>query len=309
MTKILVVDDSEVDRALVKGILAHQPGFRIESAANGQEALTHMEHSLPDVVLSDLIMPGLDGLEVVAAVRKRYPRVPVIIMTAYGNESLAVSALEQGAASYVPKARQAELLVETVHRVIARTLADRTQDRLMNCLVKLECSFLLENDPALIAPLVNMMQRTMAGMSLSDTTGRIRIGMAVEEALLNAMYHGNLEITAEELADARANLMDGYLTRIIDERRAKPPFRDRKIIVGAQITTSGARFLIRDEGPGFDASQILGLAGVDRFERGRNRGLTLMRSFMDQVTYNDTGNQVILFKQSEPAQRPSEALV
>ena len=149
-------------------------------------------------------------------------------------------------------------------------------------------------------PLDRSLELFSRGMELSDTTGRVRIGIAIEEALLNAMYHGNLEISAEELADARANLLDGYLTRLIDERRSKLPFCNRKIVVGAHISTFGARFLIRDDGLGFNPATIYERPPAERFERGRSRGMTLMRSFMDQVTYNELGNQVILFKRPEP---------
>ena len=79
-----------------------------------------MRHSLPDVVISDLVMPELNGLELIGQVRQNYPLVPVILLTALGNEEIAFEALEQGAASYVPKARQAECLADTVDRVAAR---------------------------------------------------------------------------------------------------------------------------------------------------------------------------------------------
>ncbi len=69
---------------------------------------------MADLVITDLMMPETNGLELVAAVRQLYPQVPVILMTAYGNESIAVEALERGAASYVPKSQQADRLSDTV---------------------------------------------------------------------------------------------------------------------------------------------------------------------------------------------------
>ena len=68
-----------------------------------QEALDKMAQVIPDVVLTDMIMPNMGGLELVAIIRKRFPVVPAVLMTSVGNEESAVRALQKGAASYVPK--------------------------------------------------------------------------------------------------------------------------------------------------------------------------------------------------------------
>ncbi len=131
--------------------------------------------------------------------RGRYPLVPVVLMTAHGNEEIAVQALEQGAASYVPKARLAENLAETVQHVLAMALANRRHDRLLNRLHRSTWTFVLDNDPALICPLVDYMQQQIALLDFADEPGRVRMGIALQEALLNAMLHGNLELSSETL--------------------------------------------------------------------------------------------------------------
>ncbi len=107
MTTVLVVDDSAVDRRLAGGILETASGLKVEYATNGVEALKKIEQALPDVVLSDLQMPEMDGLELVRQIRNRFPLVPVILMTAHGSEDIAVQALALGASSYVPKVKLA----------------------------------------------------------------------------------------------------------------------------------------------------------------------------------------------------------
>ena len=79
---ILVVDDSEIDRCLVGGLLSGNPDYHVAYANSGAAALAHMRHSLPDVVISDLVMPELNGLELIGQVRQSYPLVPVILLTA-----------------------------------------------------------------------------------------------------------------------------------------------------------------------------------------------------------------------------------
>ena len=98
MPTILVVDDSATDRKMMGGIL-ERTGMLVRYAENGSGALKQLERSLPDAVLTDMQMPEMDGLQLVKAVRLRYPDIPVILITGHGSETLAADALQQGAAS------------------------------------------------------------------------------------------------------------------------------------------------------------------------------------------------------------------
>jgi len=290
---ILVVDDAEVERLLIEGVLCRNPNYRIVLAENGKEALRRIEESPPDLVLTDLVMPEMDGVALVRAIRGHHPQIPVILMTAYGDESTAIEAFEAGAASYVPKARKAERLLETVARVVEHAMAGQRRERLGQSMLEYHCRFALENDPLLIRSLVDQIQERMAGLGFADLVERIRIGEAVEEALLNAMYHGNLEITRDELNRVRAELDDHLLVRFVEQRCKDPRIRERRILVVVQLTRHEARFVIRDEGRGFNRMfDVPDDAGA--FEWGRHRGLTLIRSLMDEVEFNDAGNELTL---------------
>ncbi len=292
---ILVVDDSEVDRRLVGGLLARNPDYNVRYAECGRSALALMRDEIPDLVVTDLIMPETNGLELVAAVRRLYPQVPVILMTAYGNESIAIEALECGAASYVPKSQQADRLLDTVTRVLARVEANRYQTHLRGCPAKLDCSFYLDSDPAMIPPLVDLVQQNLAVVGAGDTIDQIRIGIALEEALMNAVLHGNLEISSQEWNDVRRESSYEGLRELAEQRRRRFDLRDRRIVVDVHITSHTARFVIRDEGRGFDRHSSRRSA-IDCFEKGNNRGSMLMYTLMDEVIYNDRGNEVTLIK-------------
>src|SRR4029077_14023248 len=108
-----------------------------------------------------------------------------------------------------PKSQLPECLLDTVEQVLAISRADRNYDRLTECLVFAEFAMFLENDAALIDPLVDVVQRLIERVRLCDTTGRVRVGVALEEALLNALYRGNLELGFEEMQEDRANLLRG----------------------------------------------------------------------------------------------------
>ena len=203
MVTILIVDDSAVERSLAGGLLQGSPDFIVQYAENGKDALERISRTPPNLIVTDLVMPEMDGLELLRAVRRSFPQVPVILMTAYGNEQIAAEALRQGAVSYVPKSRRSATLLQTVTQVLERVNAAQSQKRLSSCLHRIECSYVLDNDPALLKPLLDMVENTLASVGLIDENEQVRVGVALEEALLNAIYHGNLSIGEESYAEVR----------------------------------------------------------------------------------------------------------
>ena len=143
MTRVLVVDDCAVDRTLAGEILKKEAGFAIDYARNGEEALQQIGRAAPDLVLTDLQMPHIDGLQLVSTVREKYPRVPVILMTSQGSEEIAFRALQLGAASYVPKTFLHDNLRDTVHKVLQASINESYYQKAMECLARSERVFSL----------------------------------------------------------------------------------------------------------------------------------------------------------------------
>jgi CheY-like chemotaxis protein len=298
MAAILVVDDSAVDRQLVGGLLSREPGWTISYADNGAAGLAKTRAAVPDVVVTDLQMPDMDGLELVDAIRMDYPDLPVVLITAYGSELLAVEALKHGAASYVPKSHLAEMLPGTVREVLALARANRSNERLMECLTRSDLHFSLRNEETLIDVTVDLIQQMLTGVGLCDAVGRLRVGVAVDQALRNALYHGNLEMSIEQIQEAREELLRGS-PGLLEERRSRLPYAQRKIFVDLRIGPEEARVTVRDEGPGFDVAALLARDDAAAIEANGGRGLVLMRSFMDEVTFNGRGNEVTLVKRKD----------
>ncbi|HUY91332.1 MAG TPA: response regulator [Pirellulales bacterium] len=293
MTTILIVDDSAVDRRLAQGLLEKCPGLSFMYAANGKEAVEQLKVSPPDLVLTDLQMPEMNGLELVKAVREKHPLVPVILMTAQGSEEIAVQALASGAASYVPKARLARELESTVQSVLATARAHRRHARLMDCISRTHYSFVIDNDPSLIAAVVDHLQEHVVRLGVCDETERIRVGIALEEALVNAVYHGNLELSSE----LRESDIDVYYA-LAEERRQEEPYRSRVVHIDAAMSRHEATFVVRDSGSGFDPSALPNPADPENLEKLSGRGLLLIRTFMDEVRYNPSGNEITMVKKS-----------
>src|SRR5438477_8842365 len=128
---VLVVDDSAMDRHLAGAIVQKMGGWQASFAGHGVEALAMLEKQRPDVVLTDMLMPEMDGLQLVQAIRSKYPMVPVILMTAHGSEDIAIQALQKGAASYVPKKSLARDLAETLESVLASSRTKQQEQRLL----------------------------------------------------------------------------------------------------------------------------------------------------------------------------------
>lgn len=294
MTRILVVDDSPMDRRLVIGMLTKRTGWSTDVAENGQQAVSLLRPGqLPDLILTDMQMPEMNGLELVRSVKRDHPGVPVILMTAQGSEALAVKALQVGADSYVPKSLLADDLIETVDRVLSLAVERKTQQTLMRHMNSMRCTFTLSNDPKMLTSLVAYLQGVIHDAQLFGEAERLRVGVALEEALLNAAYHGNLEVSS----DLRETDHSAYyaLARV---RSETPPYCTRSIMIDVEISPDGVRYTIEDQGPGFDPSKLPDPTDPVNLERPCGRGLLLMRTFMDEVSYNDKGNRVTMQKRS-----------
>lgn len=291
MAVVLVVDDSSKDRKLVGQLLESTGDFRAQFARCGEQALTQLKEQVPDIVLTDLSIPDMEGLAFLAQIKSQYPLLPVVLMTSKGREEIALRALRQGAASYVPKQLLNSALTMTLRDVLAAACRDGGNLRLMHCLTKDECAFTLPNDPQLIPPLVAYLQHRVIEIGMTEESERMRVAVGLEEALVNALYHGNLELSS----DLRDEAPERY-EEIVKQRQQQKPYCDRHLHVEAKLSRQSLTFIIRDEGPGFDPHGLPDPTAPANLERVSGRGVFLMRTFMDEVSYNASGNEVTLVK-------------
>src|SRR3954465_2915354 len=160
MARILVVEDSRTQAREIQFVL-EDAGNEVVLAGNGVEGLAALQRGLPDVVLTDLDMPQMNGLELVEAVRRDYPSVPVILMTALGSEEIAVQALQQGAASYVPKRGLPQNIGPTLEAGLSAARGGGQEKRVLACMEQAEFRFGLDNDVSLIPPLLGHLRENV----------------------------------------------------------------------------------------------------------------------------------------------------
>ncbi|WP_273426699.1 sigma-54 dependent transcriptional regulator [Marinobacter sp.] len=113
---LIVEDDHDLREALVTTLELSK--FRVREAANAQEALARLAEAPVDMVVSDVNMPGLSGHELLAEVQRLYPGLPMMLITAYGQISHAVSAMQAGAIDYLVKPFEPQVLVQAVSRIV-----------------------------------------------------------------------------------------------------------------------------------------------------------------------------------------------
>lgn len=291
MSQVLVVDDSATDRKLA-GRLLEKSGVSVRYAPHGRAALLEIKQERPDIVVCDLQMPEMNGLELVEAVRADFPAIPVILMTAQGSEQIAAEALRRGAASYVPKSALAQHLAETVERILMAADADRQHSRLMHSLLDDVCRFQLRNDPEAIGPLVGHIQELLRCLPLQDQAERLRVAVAVKLALQIADHHGNLELPLDLAAD------DDEIERLAEERRLLSPYCDRSVLFRAQISRDEAVFVISHEGPGIAFDRLPQDINLHSAEQTWLGGFVMLPAVMDDIQYSRDGRTISLLKKA-----------
>lgn len=134
MSRVLVIDDDAALRFTLEAVLS-DAGLVVEACDSGPAGLTAFEARGADVVLTDLAMPGMDGMQVLTRMRASDPSVPVLMLTAHGSERVAVAAMKSGAFDYIPKPFDPDELVLAVRRA-----AEYRDLRLQNARLRTEAA-------------------------------------------------------------------------------------------------------------------------------------------------------------------------
>ena len=116
---VLVVDDERGVRQIVRSVLERQ-GFAVTAVAGGEEALAVIDRNVPDLVMLDLMMPGMDGLTLLKAIRQRWTDLPVVVLTGFAEGEAAREILEYGPMTLLNKPFVPQELTDTVASVLER---------------------------------------------------------------------------------------------------------------------------------------------------------------------------------------------
>lgn len=291
MATILIVDDSPIERKVASEMLRAEEDWTVIEADAGDVAWQRLQIHPVDVLLTDLRMPDLDGLALLERCKQRYPLLPVVVMTGKGSEETAVEALQKGADGYITKRALTRQLCSTLASVLAKARRQYDDADLLRLITSQHTTFCLDCDRRRVPVLIGRILDTCRAFHTLDEREHVRVGVALEEALLNAIIHGNLEVSShlrEEEGEA--------FEKLIRLRMKHEYFSRRRVHVTVTMDSREFAVVIRDEGPGFDVAGLPDPTDAERIDLVSGRGILLMRAFMDHVQYNSSGNEVTLVK-------------
>jgi CheY-like chemotaxis protein len=275
--RILVVDDDPSIRRIVGDVLRKRLAATVDDAPDGAAALETVESAREpyDLVITDMQMPGLTGLELLEALLARRPDLPVVILTAHRSDANVLRSLEKGAADFVVKPIELEPFVGQIRHVLDARSAPADAAAMME--IRSEFTGWVELTAPTDFEYVTRFNRftTLLGDTPISEEDRDDIRMAINELGQNAVEWGNRNDPGKRI----------HLSYCV--------FGDRLV------------FKIEDEGEGFDPARLNDpsvdpLAHiVQRMQEGKRAGgygVFITRRLMDDITYNDRGNVVLLTK-------------
>lgn len=287
----LVVDDDEDSRRILSKV-AERQGFRVEQACDGEGAIRLQRELRPDLILLDVSMPGISGLDALREIREVDPHVAVVVVSGAADAEIGEKALDLGAVNYVGKpfdVREMRFVLERIRGAFQEEVDLRPALGLLKerrTVLELGCE--VERISAVVAYLGREARAHYPGYDVPVTELRL----ALYEALANAVEHGNLEIDYDAKTQALAE--EGGVRALIERRRTDPRYRDRRVRVEVDYEPETITWRIRDEGPGFCPKREEEAHHLGDTSSLHGRGIVLMRHLMDDVSWNASGNEIRL---------------
>ena len=286
LCNVLVIDPCVETQASIASHV-HGRGVSVVAMSDPSTAVAAIDRVAPDVVITDLFLPGGAGLALTKEIRSRHELCPVIVMAKDAPESVVVQALRDGAVDYLHKPIVEEELAHALYRarhLLPGNLADLSGVR------RSEHRLIVDSDPAHVPGVISWLMKTTASM-LSEIQ-RLHLRGALQELLINAVEHGNLEIPYKEKEQALAK---GGYEALLAQRLGQSRLKNRQVAIHVFYAKEAKSLLYRiaDEGAGFQWRDVLAAPQETySIDAKSGRGIFLARTLFPGLTYNDRGNEV-----------------
>eukprot|EP00752_Nemacystus_decipiens_P017316 g15512.t1 len=291
MIQLLLINEQPDFHRHVEAVLSDSLGedFSLSLATSRDQArAVILGGKAFDTVLLDLGLDQADGFELMDEMFQASPGLAVIVLSSQGGEQAVVEALQRGAMSYLGKATLEQALARTLQKVVDANRQSRKIRRVRDGLASVRMDYELDNDPALIRPLLDEVRETLDRFKIGgDNPSQLIVG--IEEAIANALYHGNLEIDSQL---KHTDFAEFY--RKAETARTEPRFARRTVRLSIDASHDGAKITIADDGQGFDPASVPDPTLPENIAKAHGRGLLMMRTFFDDVRFNKLGNVVTL---------------
>ncbi len=296
MANILLLERRSATRKALITQIAAQDGWFVFSARSAEEARSLTQSGPIDLILSDLCSMG----DRCAEFLEQTAPLPVIVTSDRDQLDGLIDALEAGAVNYIPGHLREARLIGAIRAALSSALETSKRTRLLGGMEYSHSRFSIPADLSMLAAAADRLQASLEMFGLCDQSQNMHIRIALDEALANAFYHGNLDVSSDLKETGGGDFEQ--LARI---RLQESPYCDRRITIEEHLTREQARFVIRDEGNGFDVNQLPDPTDHSRLTLSSGRGIAMMRHFLDDVVFNETGNQVTLVKRCTTNPAPS----
>ena len=288
--KILIIeDDDQLSKLLTNLLILNEYNIRsVKSAEEGWGVFSKSPSSY-DVILTDINLPGMNGIGLIERIRKEGYNIPVIVMTGYSCLDLSISALKLGAYDFIIKPFNIKVLLSSLEKLTVLQEASQeaiethpyTSDKL-----QISVPTKIEHITSVISTLQSFFNAACKLYEIDAT----KISLCLQEALINAFIHGNLGVPSS-LKEESWELFDEK----VKEREAIPDYADKKVFIRYFMDKDFFYFEIEDQGDGFDPFNLPDLEDQLAMMCS-GRGLLIIKSYMDEVTWNEKGNCVKMVK-------------
>ena len=290
MKNILIIDDEDSIRKMLS-IALKEKGYNVFEASNGLEGLRVFKDKEPEIVITDVKMPEMSGIQVTKEIKKLNYDVDVIIITGYGSEDLVIESLRVGASNFIKKpillSERYKILEDIVLKRESKKRAEVAKD--IVTYEKKKC--IIGNDITKIWSIVNQIFFNITPFVKKTAYEGLRIGLY--EIIINAIEHGNLGITYDEKNNA---LNSNTYMDILDKRIDMAEKVNKKVEITSTFDNNNFQIEVKDDGSGFDYQNIPSPHDPDKILQAHGRGVFLTSIYYDEVKYIDPGNKVFLVK-------------
>lgn len=296
--KILVVDDEKDLAGMIKSAVELKYKTEVLMAQNGHDGLEVIRKEKPNYVISDIMMPDMDGLEMIRSLREEENNTPVIFVSAFVNIENTMEAIRLGAADFIRKPFKIHELYHSLDRLIELDKPQEQFTQSLSALGKMNWEFATKDFN------VQLFASQLAQFVTKSRTIPIHeknsFYVVVSEALLNAREHGNLEMRSHVKDEDMAEY-----ERLMSERLRNPVMANRKIHITFEHANRDIKITISDEGSGFDHRLIDSeeFYSHDNLMKQHGKGLLIVKNYMDSVIFNDKGNTITLIKSIKKASK------
>ncbi len=290
MKKILIIDDEKPVRDVLNIALSEE-GYESYQAPSGELGFELFKSSEPDIVLTDVMMPGIDGIEVTKRMKAQRDDIDVVVMSGFGTEELVVNALRAGASNYIKKPIVFDELFKILDDIIFNR-ENRKRFVIFREIVESEHKDIaIGNDVSRVWGAVN--QILFNAQAVADPNSLEGMCIGLYELLINAIEHGNLGITFREKSDA---LQNNTYRELLESRMKRADSEGMVVRIESDYEPSSITVEIRDQGEGFDLSTLPDLKDAEAILSDHGRGVLLATLFYDSVDYSEPGNCVKVSK-------------